>query len=67
MLRFDVTPDFWGVTLFNADAVSDVSDFVNMWRIACPGIFKTTKVSPARPVQESLPSMSELIQKIQPD
>jgi hypothetical protein len=67
MLRFDVTPDYWGITLVNADTVADVSDFINMWRIACPGMFKTTKISPARPVQESLAAASELIEKIQQD
>jgi len=67
VVRFDVTPDYWGITLLNADTVADVSDFINMWRTACPGIFKMTKVSLARPVQESLASASELIKKIKPE
>ena len=67
VLRFDVTPDYWGITLVNADTVADVSDFINMWRTACPGIFKITKISPARPIQESLVSANELIKKIKPE
>lgn len=64
VLRFDTTPDLWGVTLVEADDVGSVSNVINSWRIACPGIFKSTKISPARPVQEAMESAAELIKKL---
>ncbi|EDQ00493.1 hypothetical protein KT99_21339 [Shewanella benthica KT99] len=67
VIRFDSTPDLWGMTLVEASNVEDVSNVVNMWRIACPGIFKKTKISPARPVQESMASIAELIKKLAAD
>ncbi len=64
ILRFDTTPDLWGVTLVEAGDVEGVSNVINSWRIACPGIFKSTKISPARPVQEAMEAAAELIKKL---
>jgi len=65
IIRFDITPDNWGITLVNAESVDEISDLNNMWRIACPGIFKTTKLSPARSVQESIGTTTELLKRLQ--
>lgn len=65
LVRFDITPDNWGITLVNAESIEELSNLNNMWRIACPGIFKTTKLSPARPVQESIGSTNALLQRLQ--
>jgi hypothetical protein len=64
IIRFDITSDNWGVILVDADSAEDVSNLNNMWRIVCPGIFKMTKVSPARPVQEAMEATNQLIKQI---
>jgi len=64
IIRFDITSDNWGVILVDADSSEDVSNLNNMWRIVCPGIFKLTKVSPARPIQEAMETTNQLINEI---
>lgn len=64
VIRFDATPDLWGVTLVEASDVESIANVINSWRIACPGIFKSTKISPARPVQEAMASAAEMIKKL---
>ena len=61
IIRWDITPDGWGVTLLEADSEAAVSRGLNMWRVAGTGIFKCTKTSTARPVQEEMEGSGELL------
>ena len=61
IIRWDITPDGWGVTIFEADSEAAVSRALNMWRAAGTGKFKCTKTSTARPVQEEMESSGELL------
>ena len=47
VLRFDGTPDGWGVLLLEADKAEDVFRAIGVWRSAVPGFFKSIKTSPA--------------------
>lgn len=64
IIRWDITPDGWGVTLFEADNEAAVSRTMNMWRMAATGIFKCTKTSTVRPVQEEIESSGEALKKL---
>jgi hypothetical protein len=64
VLRFDITPGNWGVTLLEADNAEDVFKTVSIWRAALPGFFKSVKVSPAIPVKDALPLNGALIKSI---
>lgn len=46
--------------LVDANSAEDVSNLNNMWRIVCSGVFKMTKASPVRPVQEAMKATNQL-------
>jgi len=64
ILRWDITPDNWGILLCEADSVPAMIQALVMWRAACPGFFKTTKTAPALPVQESIPLTAALLKTL---
>ena len=53
-VRWDITPDNWGVSIFEAETAADVIGLFDMWRAAAPGFFKLTKTAPAMTVEESM-------------
>jgi hypothetical protein len=64
VLRFDITPDGWGITIYEAGRIEDVFAAVNMWRAVSPGFFSSTQVSPALPVAEAMPLHAQLLEKL---
>ena len=64
IIRWDITPDGWGVTIFEADSEAAASRTMNMWRQVAPGFFKCTKTSTARPMQEEMESGGELLKML---
>jgi hypothetical protein len=64
IVRWDATPDGWGILLTTAENVADLTQALNMWRTAGAGFFKFTKTSPAMPVQESIPLTGELLKTL---
>lgn len=67
LLRWDSTPDGWGIALMEADDYATIDETLNMWRIAAgdAAFFEETRTAPASPVQESLPRQAELLQKLE--
>ena len=61
IIRWDITPDGWGITLLEADSEAAISRALNIWRMAATGLFKCTKTSTARPVQEEMEGSGELL------
>ena len=61
-IRWDITPDNWGVSIFEADSAADVMALFDTYRAAAPGFFKMTKTAPAVTAQESM-AMGEEINK----
>ena len=43
IIRWDITPDGWGITLLEADSEAAISRALNIWRMAATGLFKCTK------------------------
>lgn len=64
IVRWDTTPDNWGILLCEAESAADINQSLTMWRAACPGFFKSTKTGPAMPVQESIPLAAELLKTL---
>ncbi len=54
IIRWDISPDGWGIGLFEAETAEDAMRTVNIWRTAAPGFFRCTKTAPAMPVQEDM-------------
>lgn len=63
LIRWDVTPDAWGITIYEADNTIDVFKHTAIWRTKA-GMFKTVKTSPAMPVQELMPQMGEYLKSL---
>ena len=60
VVRWDVTPDGWGISIMEADKAWDVFSAINMCMSMKPGFFKMIKVSPAMPVKKVMPLEGEL-------
>ena len=61
ILRWDSTPDGWGILVTEAESAEDVARAVNMWRAPAAGFFETTRTAPAQPVQDVLEQTEELL------
>ena len=64
IIRWDGTPDNWGILLLEAESVGDVIRAIDMWRAAGAGFFKVTKTAPAMPIQDIIPLGAEIIEAI---
>jgi hypothetical protein len=64
MLRWDMTPDLWGIAILEAENAWDVFSAVGMWLASSPGFIRMTKIAPATPVQEAIPREGELLKKL---
>ena len=64
IIRWDGTPDEWGIMVLEANSAEDAFRAINLWRAAGAGFFKLTKTAPALPVQEIIPVVSEIQQKL---
>jgi hypothetical protein len=64
ILRWDATPDNWGVLIVEAESAAAMEATLTLWRAAAPGFFKMTKTAPASPVQETVGRTAELLQRL---
>lgn len=61
IIRWDTTPDGWGILLAEAESAADMIRAIDMWRLAEGGFFKSTRTAPVIPVEEAIPLSEELI------
>ncbi|MFX0101309.1 MAG: hypothetical protein ACFFCS_17175 [Candidatus Hodarchaeota archaeon] len=59
-----VTPENWGIVIFESDSEAGVAEGLERWRIAVPGVYKTVKCSPAMSVMEYMPTLVEMVGKL---
>lgn len=64
LIRFDMTPDYWGVTIFKAESAEAAFKLVEVWRMAGTGIFKKMNVSPALTVMDAKALAGKLYQTV---
>jgi hypothetical protein len=61
IIRWDGTPDLWGILLMEAETAEDAFRATTLWRSAGAGFFKVTKTAPALPIQEGIPIVSDIL------
>ena len=61
IIRWDVTPDGWGICVLEAETGDAAMRSVAVWRASGAGFFKSTKTSPAMPVQEGMSLPGEIL------
>ncbi len=65
VLRWDETPDGWGILLVEADSALEVTQALAVWRMAGTGFFKMTKTAPAFPLgKETLGHWAETLKAV---
>jgi hypothetical protein len=64
VLRWDETPDSWGILLIEAENAMDVALALDIWRMGGAGFFKFTKTAPAFPIAESMQPYEEMLKTI---
>jgi hypothetical protein len=64
VLRWDATPDGWGILVFEAETAAAANRAINLWRSAGAGFFKSTRTAPAIPVQEAIQVGGEILQAL---
>jgi hypothetical protein len=64
ILRWDETPDAWGILLLEADNAMDVALALDSWRMAGAGFFKLTRTAPANPIAETMPHWEAALKAI---
>ena len=64
VVRWDGTPDLWGILLLEADNAEDVFRAIDLWRAADAGFFKFTKTSAALPIEGLIPIAADIQQSL---
>lgn len=64
ILRWDITPDNWGILLVEAESAAAMESTLTVWRAAVAGFFKVTRTAPASPVQETIGRTAEILQRL---
>lgn len=64
ILRWDGTPDGWGIVLLEADDFDAVNNALSLWRSSGAPFFEETKTAPAAPVEEIIPSQAALLEDL---
>lgn len=64
IIRFDKTPDNWGIKLFRAVSAEAAHSLIALWRVTAPGFFKKIKMLPALPVKDAAASAAKLYQSV---
>ncbi len=64
ILRWDGTPDGWGILLAEAESAAAMNEALALWRAAGAGFFKSTKTAPAMPIQEAIPQTAEILKAL---
>ena len=64
ILRWDETPDNWGILLAEADSAMDMDLALATWRMAGAGFFRLTKTAPAVPIAEGMQAWEERLKAV---
>ena len=67
VIRWDATPDGWGVLVSEAASAEDIIQAIEMWRAPAPGFFEKTVTAPAQPVHEAIERTGELLAALPSD
>ncbi|WP_137285772.1 DUF3303 domain-containing protein [Halorussus salinisoli] len=64
LVRWDGTPDGWGIALMEADDFAAVNNALNMWRTAAgtSAFFEETKTAPAAPTEDIIAQQAAMLE-----
>lgn len=67
VIRWDATPDGWGIVLWEAEEYKAVNNGLNMWRAAAgeTAFFEETRTAPAAPVEEIIPEQAAMLEQLE--
>jgi len=65
ILGYHLTPDYWGVTVFEAESAEAAFTVINIWRTTGTGFFKSVKMSLALTVHDSSALHAKMFQSVQ--
>ena len=65
IIRWDATPDGWGILVAEAESAGAIARTLNLWRMRSPGFFEMTKTAPAQPVPDALAGIAEMLERAQ--
>jgi len=60
VLRWDGSPDGWGILIMEADSAEAAYRALDLWRASGAGFFKSTKTSPALPIDQIIPIAADV-------
>lgn len=65
LVRWDGTPDGWGIALMEADEYEAVSNALNVWRTAAgdTAFFEETKTAPAAPTKDIIAQQTAMLEE----
>jgi hypothetical protein len=63
LLRWDITPDDWGIMIYEAEHNVDINKNLAIWRTKA-GFFKYVKTAPLISLEELMPQLAELLQSL---
>ena len=64
IVRWDITPDGWGILVVEADDAAALDSSLTLWRATSTGFFKTTRTAPAQPVMEAIPGTAQVLKDL---
>lgn len=64
VIRWDATPDGWGILICEADSAESISNALNLWRSVGTGFFKRTRTAPAVPVEQAMARGQEILDEL---
>jgi|SRR5215212_8445967 len=64
VLRWDGTPDGWGVLIMEAERAEDIHRALELWRAGGAGFFKSTRTAPAMPIQQVIPVAADVLKAV---
>ena len=66
VVRWDATPDGWGIVVWEAESYTAINNGLNMWRAAAgeQAFFEKTMTAPSAPVEEVISEQADLLEEI---
>jgi hypothetical protein len=64
VVRWDITPDGWGILVVEADNAAALDRGLTLWRATGAGFFRKTRTAPAQPVLEAIPLTAEVLKAL---
>jgi len=63
-LAWYLSARYWGISISKAETAEDITNNINLWRIAKPGIFRSIKVELASEIVQLIPQVFKLSRKV---